>query len=157
MPIHAPHLHETTLFTALKAQIISLATPLYGTYAADAGEVYDVLAYTVPSSSAGKASTAIRDDNKAHSSQMEKEKSRPSYGVALILYTGPANSPFTSWEMISCVHDQASEIEAAEVLLRELKGVMGGVVGKSVYLFSFLLIFPGFNSVLRCIFIGVGS
>jgi hypothetical protein len=48
MSTHAAQLLEQQLFSALKTQIISLATPLYGTRAEDASKVYDVVSYCMP-------------------------------------------------------------------------------------------------------------
>jgi hypothetical protein len=120
MATHAAQLLEQQLFSALKAQITSLATPLYGTRSEDASKVYDVVPYSMP------------NDN-------DSQDQTPSYGVAILLYTGPSTSPFTSWTLISHVENQPDIIAGANRLLQDLRKGMGGVVGKSLISFSFFL------------------
>ncbi|KAH6873117.1 hypothetical protein BKA58DRAFT_439191 [Alternaria rosae] len=47
MSTQAAQLLEQQLFTALKTQIVGLATPLYGTRPEDASKVYDVITYSM--------------------------------------------------------------------------------------------------------------
>ena len=76
MSAYADQLREQELFSALKSQITSLSTPLYGTRSEDASKVYDVVSYSRP----------YDNDN------VEEQPSQLSFGVAIILYTGPPAS-----------------------------------------------------------------
>ncbi|KAI4922139.1 hypothetical protein J4E90_000567 [Alternaria incomplexa] len=58
----------------------------------------------------------------------DEEEIMSTYGVALILYTGASNSPFTSWTLISHVEDQPDIITGANCLLEDLRKGMGGVI-----------------------------
>jgi hypothetical protein len=121
MSTHAAQLLEQQLFSTLKTQIISLATPLYGTRAEDASKVYDVVSYCVPNDI----------DNANDSNPGIEEETTPNHGVAIILYTGPSTSPFTSWTLISHVENQPDIITGANRLLQDLRKGMGGVIGTS--------------------------
>ncbi|KAI4930500.1 uncharacterized protein J4E92_004332 [Alternaria infectoria] len=130
MSTHAAQLLEQRLFTAIKTQIISLATPLYGTRSEDASKVYDVVTYSMISNDGGSSNDSRSTFNTAsNSSDNDGEERRgPTYGVALILYTGPSSSPFTSWTLISHVEDQPDIITGANCLLEDLRKGMGGVI-----------------------------
>lgn len=103
---------HTTDFPTLKSEIISLATALYGTYSTTPSPAFDLLSYTTPTSP----------------SPDETENSTIS--VALIVYTGPASAPFTAWEMLSYVEDQASLRAGAEKILEDLRKGVGDVIRK---------------------------
>lgn len=51
------------------------------------------------------------------------------YGVALILYTGPAACPSLSWDVLSYVDDQGTAVAGAEKLLEDLEKGIGRVMG----------------------------
>ncbi|CAN9101222.1 unnamed protein product [Alternaria alternata] len=112
MSAYADQLREQELFSALKSQITSLSTPLHGTRSEDASKVYDVVSYSMP----------YDNDN------VEEQPSQLSFGVAIILYTGPPASPFTSWTLISHVENQPDIITGANRLLANLRRGMGGVI-----------------------------
>ena len=120
MSAYADQLREQELFSALKSQITSLSTPLYGTRSEDASKVYDVVSYSRP----------YDNDN------VEEQPSQLSFGVAIILYTGPPASPFTSWTLISHMENQTDIITGANRLLADLRRGMGGVIGMSFHLYS---------------------
>jgi hypothetical protein len=121
MSTHATQLLEHQLFSALKEQITSLATPLYGTRAEDAAKVYDVVPYSMLNNN---------NNDDIDIEEEEEETTQPSFGVAIILYTGPSNSPFTSWTLISHVNNQPDIVTGANRLLADLRRGMGGVIGK---------------------------
>jgi hypothetical protein len=85
---------------------------MYGTHAASTTNSYEVLAFTAPPSSPDVD---------------------PSYGVALILYTGPPDTPFVSWEMLSHISNASSALAGAEKLLEDIQAGMGVVIGKWVF------------------------
>ncbi|RYN41812.1 hypothetical protein AA0112_g1738 [Alternaria arborescens] len=60
---------------------------------------------------------------------VEEQPSQLSFSVAIILYTGPPASPFTSWTLIRHVENQPDMITGANRLLADLRRGMGGVVG----------------------------
>ncbi|KAI4927506.1 hypothetical protein J4E85_006017 [Alternaria conjuncta] len=130
MSTHAAQLLEQQLFTAIKTQIISLATPLYGTRSEDASKVYDVVTYSMTTNNGGSSNDSRSTFNTASTSSSNdgEEKAMPTHGVALILYTGPPSSPFTSWTLISHVEDQPDIITGANCLLEDLRKGMGGVI-----------------------------
>ena len=141
MSTHAAQLLEQQLFTAIKTQIISLATPLYGTRSEEASKVYDVVTYSMTTNDGGSSNDSRSTFNTASTSSNNdaEEKAMPTYGVALILYTGPASSPLTSWTLISHVEDQPDIITGANCLLEDLKKGMGGVISKFMSFLAFLL------------------
>ena len=141
MSTHAAQLLEQQLFTAIKTQIISLATPLYGTRSEDASKVYDVVTYSMTTNSDGSSNDSRSTFNTASTSSNndDEEEIMSTYGVALILYTGASNSPFTSWTLISHVEDQPDIITGANCLLEDLRKGMSGVISKFMSLLSFLL------------------
>ena len=141
MSTHAAQLLEQQLFTAIKTQIISLATPLYGTRSEDASKVYDVVTYSMTTNNGGSSNDSRSTFNTASTSSNNdsEEKIMSTYGVALILYTGPSSSPFTSWTLISHVEDQPDIITGANCLLEDLRKGMGGVISKSMSFLAFLL------------------
>jgi hypothetical protein len=117
-------LAEHQLFSTLKAQIISLATALYGTRLASPSTVFDVLSFPTPHN------PNDRDDEAApvyDANGMLIET--PTLSVALIQYTDPPSSPFTAWEMLSYVDDQTSMIAGAEKLTEDLRKGLGRVIG----------------------------
>ena len=99
-------LDDLHLFAALKSRITSLATALYGTRASTPSAAFDLLSYTAANG---------------------------TYGVALLLYTGPDNAPATRYEFLSYVEGQVSAVAGAEKLLRDMEEGMGGVVGKCAW------------------------
>ncbi|KAI4655765.1 hypothetical protein J4E93_000480 [Alternaria ventricosa] len=131
MSTHAAQLLEQQLFTAIKTQIISLATPLYGTRSEDALKVYDVVTYSITTNNGGSSNDSRSTFNTASTSSSDdaEEKAMSTYGVALILYTGSSSSPFTSWTLISHVEDQPNIITGVNCLLEDLRKGMGGVIG----------------------------
>jgi len=147
MSTHATELLEQQLFTAIKTQIISLATPLYGTRSEDASKVYDVVTYSMTTNNVGSSNDSRSTFNTASNSSDNdgEERTWPTYGVALILYTGPSSSPFISWTLISHVEDQPDIITGANCLLEDLRRGMGGVISEFMSLLSFLLFYlPAF-------------
>ncbi|KAF2849290.1 hypothetical protein T440DRAFT_555930 [Plenodomus tracheiphilus IPT5] len=130
---HPPSkLTELHLFHALKVDIIfpennkALATALYGTtLSIHPTSSFDVLSYTRPSPSPF-APRNQNEDN--HQSQ------RQLNSTALITYTGPADSPHISWELLAFVDndDEHSVLTGAEKLLQSLREAMGGVLGQVV-------------------------
>jgi hypothetical protein len=80
---------------------------MYGTHAASTTNSYEVLAFTAPPSSPDVD---------------------PSYGVALILYTGPPDTPF-----VSHISNASSALAGAEKLLEDIQAGMGVVIGKWVF------------------------
>lgn len=122
MSSHTAPLLEANLFAALKLQITALATPLYGsTLTLSSNTLYDVVSYITPDATATSAS--------------------PTYGVALILYTGPPPAPYTSFALISHVSDVPDIVMGARQLLADLQRGMGGVIGKCLYSLSSVLFF----------------
>lgn len=67
---------------------------------------------------------------------VEEQPSQLSFGVAIILYTGPPASPFTSWTLISHVENQPDIITGANRFLADLRRGVGGVIGMSFHLHS---------------------
>ncbi|KAI4697795.1 uncharacterized protein J4E84_000928 [Alternaria hordeiaustralica] len=130
MSTHAAQLLEQQFFSTLKAQIIGLAVPLYGTRSEDASKVYDVVTYSMTTNNGGSSNDSRSTFNTASTSSSNdgEEKAMPTHGVALILYTGPPSSPFTSWTLISHVEDQPDIITGANCLLEDLRKGMGGVI-----------------------------
>jgi hypothetical protein len=117
---------EHQLFAALKSQIISLATALYGTRSASPATVFDVLSFTtLPTFTSPNTPPSSTYDANGF---LETE-SDSTLGVALIQYTGPPSSPCTEWEMLSYVDDQTSMVAGAERLLEDLGKGVGGLVG----------------------------
>ena len=143
MSTHAAQLLEQQFFSTLKAQIIGLAVPLYGTRSEDASKVYDVVTYSMTTNNGGSSNDSRSTFNTASTSSSNdgEEKAMPTHGVALILYTGPPSSPFTSWTLISHVEDQPDIITGANCLLEDLRKGMGGVISKFTSLLAFLLFY----------------
>ncbi|KAF1839607.1 hypothetical protein BDW02DRAFT_643646 [Decorospora gaudefroyi] len=108
-------------FPSLKAQIIPLATALYGTKTSlPPASLFEVIPFT------------RRPSTSALASRTETGTGTPPptiIGVALIAYTGPACSPFTSWELLSYVDEERSFVAGARRLLEELRGGVGGLIG----------------------------
>jgi hypothetical protein len=117
---------EYQLFAALKGQIISLATALYGTRSASPATVFDALSFTTPPTStpSNTPPSSTYDAN-----GFLEPDATPTLSVALIQYTGPPSSPFTEWVMLSYVDDQTSMVAGAERLLEDLGKGVGGLVG----------------------------
>ncbi|KAF1928866.1 uncharacterized protein M421DRAFT_4701 [Didymella exigua CBS 183.55] len=100
-------------FAALKAQIISLATALYGTNA--------------PS----EAAFAVLPFNTT--TVLDLPASSPNrHAVALIYYTGPPAAPYSAWEMLSYADDQPSYVAGAQRLLDDMEKGLGEVIGSLV-------------------------
>ena len=98
-------------FESLKSQIISLATALYGTTTAPT-TTFDVLPFSTPR----------RTPNGTPLNQL-------THGAALVYYTGPASSPYTSWEMLSYADAQPSVNAGAQQLLADMQKGVGDVIG----------------------------
>lgn len=99
-------------FDALKSRILGLATALYGTTSTPA-QSFDVLPFSTPR----------RTPNGT-------ELNSYTHGAALIYYTGPASSPYVSWEMLSYVDDQPSVNAGAQRLLDDMQKGVGDVIGR---------------------------
>lgn len=112
MSTQAAQLLEQQLFTTLKTQIVGLATPLYGTRSEDASKVYDVITYSMDLGDGNNNNDSGGTFNTA-STNSDEDKARSTYGVALVLYTGPSSSPFTSWTLTSHVENQLDIITGA--------------------------------------------
>jgi hypothetical protein len=85
-----------------------LATALYGIQSKHPTTAFDIISYT-----------------------MLETGDAGGLGVALVLYTGPADSPNMAWEVLSYVEDQSSTITGALKLLEDLQSGMGGVMSTS--------------------------
>ena len=114
---------EHQLFSALKAQIIGLATALYGTRSTCPPIVFDVLSFVTPGDGASAPTSSMYNANGILVAE------EPKLSVSLIQYTGPPTSPFIAWEMLSYVDDQNSRVCGAEKLLEDLGKGVGGLVG----------------------------
>ena len=99
-------------FDSLKSQIISLATALYGTTTTPT-TTFDVLPFSTPRTTPN--GTPLNQH---------------THGAALIYYTGPAVSPYTSWEMLSYADAQPSVNAGAQQLLNDMQKGVGDVIGK---------------------------
>lgn len=107
-------------FDVLKSRILALATALYGTTSTPT-QSFDVLPFSTPRRTPN--GTALNSF---------------THGAALIYYTGPAASPYVSWEMLSYVDEQPSVNAGAQRLLDDMQKGVGDVIGES-WFFSFLL------------------
>jgi hypothetical protein len=120
---------EHQLFSALKAQIIGLATALYGTRSTCPPTVFDVLSFATPNHTGDGASAPTSSMYDANGILIADDEAEPKLGVSLIQYTGPPTSPFIAWEMVSYVDDETSRVGGAEKLLEDLGKGVGGLVG----------------------------
>jgi hypothetical protein len=73
--------------------------------------------------------TSNNNNYSTHNGNDIGEESQTSFGVAIILYTGPPTSPFTSWTLISHGDNQPDIVTGANRLLADLRRGMGGVIG----------------------------
>ena len=107
----SPALAASQHFSALKAQIIALATALYGTTTTP-NATFDVLPFSTPRTTPN--GTALNSY---------------THGAALIYYTGPSDSPYVSWEMLSYADNQMSVNASAQQLLDDMQKGVGDVIG----------------------------
>ncbi|KAE8824255.1 hypothetical protein PTNB85_08811 [Pyrenophora teres f. teres] len=111
--VHRISLLEAQLFASLKPQIIALATPLYGSSSTSSNTFYDIISYITSYPETTTTSSTLQ----------------PTYGVALLLYTGPPTAPYTSFHVISHVSHVPDIVTGARRLLADLQRGMGGVIG----------------------------
>jgi hypothetical protein len=120
---------EHQLFSTLKAQIIGLATALYGTRSICPPTVFDVLSFATPNNTGDGTSACNSSMYDANDILTADDEAEPKLSVSLIQYTGPPTSPFIAWEMLSYVDNQTSRVGGAEKLLEDLGKGVGGLVG----------------------------
>ncbi|KAF2641448.1 hypothetical protein P280DRAFT_373375, partial [Massarina eburnea CBS 473.64] len=93
------------IFASLKAQILSIATALYGTTSTTPQTAFDIITYSTPSPSPS-----------------------PSYGIALITYPNPTS--FTTWEILSQTTNHRTINAGVSALLDDLRAGMGAVMAE---------------------------
>ncbi|KAI2476047.1 hypothetical protein Ptr902_12515 [Pyrenophora tritici-repentis] len=108
----AAQLLEVQLFESLKPQIVALATALYGSSSTSSSTFYDVVPYITSSPETTNTPFTLQT----------------TYGVALVLYTGPATAPYTSFHLISHVSHVPNIVTGARQLLTDLQRGMGSVI-----------------------------
>lgn len=110
--MNTPSLSTSQHFDVLKSRILGLATALYGTTSTPS-QSFDVLPFSTPRRT-------------PHGTPLNSL----THGAALIYYTGPASSPYVSWEMLSYVDDQPSVNAGAQRLLDDMQKGVGDVIGR---------------------------